>query len=166
VRRVTRRLIWWWLSALVAASAVGCGLFKKAAHAVTPQADPPEVTRWNGVLFEPTDTAADTASMPYGTAWMAPMPPNNVIRAHVAVLRARPGARFDWRVHIGTCFQDRGVFGPPMGYPVLVADSLGRATGETVLLLGFPNRGAYFVRVTAIDSGPPDDVCGTLLRPE
>jgi hypothetical protein len=141
-------------------------MFKKAAHAVTPRADPPEAIRWNGVLFVPTDSLADTTTMPYGTAWMAPLSPNNVIRAQVTVVRARPGARFDWSIHLGACAKDRGVFGPPQVFPVIVADSDGQAVGVAVLQLGFPNNGAYFVRVDPIDSGPPDELCGTLIKPQ
>jgi hypothetical protein len=153
-----------WLSAALAVT--GCSTFRKAAHAMTPQPDPPEAIRWNGVLFTRTDTLADTASNPYGTAWMAPVSSNNqVIQVRVMVARARPGTTFDWRVHIGTCAHDRGTFGPPVDFKPIVADSTGTAVGNTVLLLGFPNRGSYFVRVDAIDSGPPDGLCGTLSPP-
>ena len=155
-----------WLVCAASAAVAGCGFLQKAKHAVTPQPDPPEAIRWNGVLFVPTDTLADTSSMPYGTAWMAPVASNNqVIRAHVMVVRARPGAQFTWRIHIGACAHDRGAFGPPSVFQPFVADSSGRAVGTAVLQLGFPNRGAYFVRVDAVDSGPPDTVCGTLTPP-
>jgi hypothetical protein len=158
-------MIGWWLSAAVVASVAGCAWARNAAHRVAPQPDPPESIRWNGVLFVPTDTLADTASMPYGTAWMAPVAPNNVIRARVAVERARPGAQFTWRVHLGSCARDRGVFGPDTAYATIVADSSGSAAGIVQIALGFPNSGAYFVRVDAVDSGPPALLCGTLINP-
>jgi hypothetical protein len=159
-----RRIVWC-LVAVLAAAGTGCGLFKKAAHAVTPRADPPEAIRWNGVLFVPTDSLADTTTMPYGTAWMAPLSPNNVIRARVNLVRARPGSRYDWRIHLGACANDRGPFGPAEAFPEIVADSDGHAVGVAVLQLGFPNNGAYFVRVDAVDSGAPDKFCGTLIKP-
>jgi hypothetical protein len=159
-----------WLAAALAVVATlgGCNLYRRAKHAVMPQADPPEAIRWNGVLFVPTDTLADTASMPYGTAWMAPVAGNNlVIYTHVGLVRARPGAQFTWAVRTGTCSHDRGIFGPPELYQLpLVADSTGRASANVQLELGFPNRGAYFVRVDAVDSGPPTTLCGTLTPPE
>lgn len=159
------RLVWLSAAIAVVGAVAGCTWMKKTAHAMVPQPDPPEAIRWNGILFVPTDSLADTASMPYGTAWMAPLPPNNVIRARVMVWRARPGARFDWQVHLGSCLKDRGVFGPLSIYPTIVADSAGNAFGETTLQLGFPNSGRYFVRVYPTDSGPPDMLCGTLVRP-
>ena len=150
---------------MVVVAGSACSWAKKTAHALTPQPDPPEDIRWNGVLFLPTDTLADTATMPYATAWMAPVAPNNVIRARVMLVRARPGARFEWRVHLGKCVDDRGVFGPLTAYPTLVADSAGSAVGVALLQLGFPNNGAYFVRVDPVDSGLPDPLCGTLVKP-
>jgi hypothetical protein len=144
--------------------AAGCNWAKRAAHAVTPRADPPEAVRWNGVLFMASDTMGDTANTSYGTAWLAPAS-GNTIRTRVTVIRARPGARFQWQVHLGTCWRDRGEFGPESAYPTIVADSAGTATGGGSLPLGFPNSGAYFVRVYAIDSGPPDRLCGSLIKP-
>jgi hypothetical protein len=161
---VRRANAWLVLSLCVVLAA--CGLWRRAKNAVTPRSDPPEAIRWNGVLFAPTDTLADTTSTPYGTAWMAPVSANNqLIRVRVALVRARPNARYDWRIHLGKCAHDRGVFGPPSGYPILVVDSTGHAVGNTVLQLGFPNRGAYFVRVEAVDSGATDRFCGTLIPP-
>jgi hypothetical protein len=150
--------------AVLCSAVAACTLAKKAAHAVTPRADPPESIRWNGVLFMPTDTMGDTASLAYGTAWLAPSR-GNLIMTRVTVLRANPGARFDWRVHLGSCWQDRGPFGPDAAYPTVVADSTGVATGVANLPLGFPNTGAYFVLVSAIDSGMPNQLCGSLIRP-
>jgi hypothetical protein len=152
---------------MLAATVMGCGLWRRARHAVMPQPDPPEAIRWNGVLFLPTDTLADTASMPYGTAWMAPVAGNNLVTlVHVAVVRARPGAQFTWAVHLGGCSHDRGIFGSPALFKPLVADTAGRASETVSLQLGFPNRGDYFARVAAVDSGPPDLLCGTLTPPE
>jgi hypothetical protein len=145
-------------------AATGCTWAKNAAHAVTPRADPPENVRWNGVLYTAADTMGDTASMAYGTAWLAPAP-GNLILTRVMVVRARPGARYQWQVHLGNCWRDRGEFGAGNSYPTIAADSTGTATGEARLPLGFPNSGAYFVRVYAIDSGPPDRLCGSLIKP-
>src|ERR1700722_19398365 len=97
-----------------------CGLWARAKHAVVPQPDPPEAIRWNGVMFVPTDSLADTTVTPYGTAWMAPVASTNqLIRVRVALVRAAPNARYDWHVHLGTCVHDRGVFGPPVVYQTL-----------------------------------------------
>lgn len=112
----------------------------------------------------PADTTADTASMTYGTAWLAPGP-GNLIVTRVTLVRARPGARFQWQVHLGNCWRDRGEFGATNAYPTITADSTGAAMGETRLPLGFPNSGSYFVRVYPIDSGPPDRLCGSLIKP-
>jgi hypothetical protein len=161
VRRATA-----WLVLSLSVVLAGCGLVRRAKHAVTPQPDPPEAIRWNGVLFTPTDTLADTTSTPYGTAWMAPVASTNqLIRVRVDLVRAQPNVRYDWRVHLGTCIHDRGVFGPLVAYPIIVVDSTGHAMGNTMLQLGFPNRGRYFVRADAVDSGVPATFCGTLTPP-
>jgi hypothetical protein len=161
-----RRANAWLVLSLCVVLATACGLWQRAKHAVVPQPDPPEAIRWNGVLFVPTDSLADTTLTPYGTAWMAPVASTNqLIRVRVDLVRAPPTVRYDWRIHIGTCLHDRGVFGPPAVYPILVVDSTGHAVGNTMLQLGFPNRGAYFVRVEAVDSGVPARFCGTLTPP-
>ena len=154
------------LVALLGASA-GCGVVRSAAHAVTPQADPPAATRWNATLWEATDTTGDTTAGPHGIAWMAPgNPDNHTIRVRVAVHHADPTQKYAWRVHFGKCDKDQGVFGPPSAYKPLVMDTTTNlASGYALLSLGFPSNGQYFVRVDREDTDPVAVVCGNLVPP-
>jgi hypothetical protein len=151
---------------LAASLAVGCGLVRKATHAVTPQPDPPAATRWNTVLWPPGDTAGGAADGISGIAWMAPASDNNqTIRVRVALHGVAPGPVYVWRVHTGKCDNDLGVFGPPTAYRPLVVDSTGHASGTALIPLGFPTNGSYFVRVDKPDTAPVVIACGNLVPP-
>jgi hypothetical protein len=146
---------------------VGCGVVRRAAHAVAPQADPPATTRWNGTLWEASDTTGDTSAGPHGIAWMAPASADNhTIRVRVAVDRADPAQKYAWRVHFGKCDDDQGVFGPPAAYRDLTVDSTGVASGYALLFLGFPSNGHYFLRVDRVEGPDPVPlICGNLAPP-
>jgi hypothetical protein len=149
------------------AAFAGCGVVRRAAHAVTPQPDPPATTRWNATLWEATDTTGDTSAGPHGIAWMAPgRTDNHTIRVRVALDHADPAEKYVWRVHFGKCDNDLGVFGPPSAYPDLVVDTTGVASGYALLALGFPTNGQYFVRVDRVQgSDPVAVICGNLAPP-
>ncbi len=154
------------LVALLSVSA-GCGVVRRAAHAVTPQPDPPAATRWNATLWEATDTTGDTTAGPHGIAWMAPGSiDNHTIRIRIAVQHADPTQKYAWRVHFGKCDRDLGVFGPPSAYKPMTIDSTTKlASGSAMLSLGFPTNGNYFVRVDRADTDPVTVVCGNLVPP-
>jgi hypothetical protein len=153
---------------LFLAAFVGCGVVRRAAHAVAPQTDPPATTRWNATLWEATDTTGDTSAGPHGIAWMAPASiDNHTIRVRVSMQRADPAQKYVWRVHFGKCDNDQGVFGPPAAYKDLVADTSGVASGYALFPLGFPSNGQYFVRVDRIEgSDPVQLICGNLVPPK
>jgi hypothetical protein len=158
------------IAALTAFVGVGaCGLARRAANAVKPQPDPPQTVRWNAVLFAPSDSLGDTLGLSYGTAWMASASPDKLTsRVRVAVVRVPPATVFTFRVQIGSCTSDEGMFGPPAAYHFMIADSSGVATDYVVLPLGFPNRGRYAVVVAATDTvagGGLLTFCGPLIAP-
>jgi hypothetical protein len=152
---------------MLVASVVACGVVRRAAHAVTPQADPPATTRWNATLWEASDTTGDTSAGPHGIAWMAPgSGDNHSIRVRVAVHHADPAQKYVWRVHFGKCDNDLGVFGPPAAYRDLVTDTTGVASGYALFALGFPSSGQYFVRVDRIEGEDPVPlICGNMSPP-
>jgi hypothetical protein len=149
------------------ATCAGCGIVRSAAHAVTPQPDPPATTRWNATLWLSTDTTGDTSAGPHGIAWMAPASTDNhSIRVRIAVHRADPAQKYAWRVHFGKCDNDRGVFGPPGAYRELAVDTTGVAAAYALISLGFPTNGQYFVRVDRVEGPDPSPlICGNLIPP-
>jgi hypothetical protein len=153
--------------ALACWAAAACGLMRRAKRAVTPQPDPPELSRWNARIAPPDDTGSDTVQTMHGYAWMAPVASDVYrIRARVVLLHAPPATTYRWEIHRGMCDNDQGMFGPPAVYRPLSADSSGFGATSVVIPLGFPTRGGYSVWVMAVDSAPATPtICGTFTPP-
>jgi hypothetical protein len=153
--------------ALACWATAACGLMRRAKRAVTPQPDPPELARWNARIEPPNDTGFDTLSVMHGYAWMAPVTSDVYrIRVRVVLIHAAPEVKYHWEIHRGMCDSDRGMFGPPVVYKPLQADSTGYGATSVFIPLGFPTRGQYSVWVTPLDSASaPQPVCGTFTPP-
>jgi hypothetical protein len=163
-RRAARNSV---IIALACWATAACGLMRRAKRAVTPQPDPPELSRWNARIEPPNDTGFDTLQTLHGYAWMAPVTSDVYrIRARVVLIHATPAELYRWEIHRGMCDNDQGTFGPPEAYKALRADSSGYGATSVFIPLGFPTRGGYSVWVTALDSAPtPQPICGTFTPP-
>ena len=140
---------------------------RRARRAVTPQPDPPEVSRWNAVFRLPSDTSDDTVSALHGYAWMAPVLSDVYrIRLRVVLMHASPNAMYSWQIERGRCNDDRGTFGPPVIYQPLHTETTGYAATSAFIPLGFPTRGSYSVRVAPLDTAVHQpSLCGTFTPP-
>ncbi|HUG42451.1 MAG TPA: CHRD domain-containing protein [Longimicrobiales bacterium] len=62
-------------------------------------------------------------------------------------IRAEPGARHPWHIHVGTCGSNGAIVGDAAAYPVLQVGSNGVASATANLLVGLNRGGQYYVNV-------------------
>lgn len=85
--------------------------------------------------------------------------------ASVMISGDKSGSTRPWHIHIGSCGNDKGIFGSPSAYKPISVGSDGKGKSTATLSMPLPDSGSYFVNVHSSSSDMKTIVaCGPLTK--
>jgi hypothetical protein len=85
--------------------------------------------------------------------------------ASVMISGDKSGSVRPWHIHIGSCGNDKGIFGSPSAYKPITVGSDGKGKSTATLSMPLPDSGSYFFNVHSSSSDMKTIVaCGPLTK--